>query len=764
MRLWTTDGKEVALPKDLQKETDDKKEMASPSSDGRLMTARCDSPSAKPSMPGVGMRGECTTSYRGSVHSLSNDGEWVLTSADTVAYLEGGKAVHTFDQGQGVDFMALSDDDALLLTGSLQDDIVHLWDVKSGSELCRMVIMKSGTWVVFDKYGQFDTDDIEGIHGLNWIMPTDRMRPLPLEIFMRDYFTPGLLSQQIEGKAPTVGPVSAHDTITPHVIIDKITLEASRKSVTLRLALSLNRSDGEGSVLDLHVFRDGKLVARIPEDGGALDAHLDHGYVTVSNIQVPTKAPNEKVEFSAYAFNKEHIKGETTKRSFEISEVIPPQKPTAYILTFGVNVFEDPAWNLRFAANDARQMSSVLYDSLAKTTQFGKIIRIPFVADTEHRSGELPATKKGIQAALAELSGKSISSGSELKDKQLNRAAPEDLVVIHIATHGYTDEDGVFYMLPSDIGSHVGSTLSSELKAASISSNDLTSWLMGVDASEIILILDTCQAAAVAGQDFKPGPMGDRGFGQLVYDKRIRLLVGSQADSVALEVDRLQHGLLSYALVRDGLGRERADFDPKDNSITISEWLQYGISDVIRIQGLINAGQSLSQTPGGEEEFTVKRATIFGTQTGSGQSLTQRPILFDFGKTEGPVVWGQPFFDPSSVRKGSDPRMTEFQAAADVPDPIASAAALKRFIVKQKPGGATAAAWTLVVGNLLKGEAASVELISACRLALAHLALVGDSGTAAKVVASVADELQRRHDFPEVLAEFRAISDRIKGR
>jgi len=42
------------------------------------------------------------------------------------------------------------------------------------------------------------------------------------------------------------------------------------------------------------------------------------------------------------------------------------------------------------------------------------------------------------------------------------------------------------------------------------------------------MILDTCHAGAATGKEFRPGPLGDPGFGQLSYDKAMRILVASQ--------------------------------------------------------------------------------------------------------------------------------------------------------------------------------------------------------------------------------------------
>jgi hypothetical protein len=86
-----------------------------------------------------------------------------------------------------------------------------------------------------------------------------------------------------------------------------------------------------------------------------------------------------------------------------------------------------------------------------------------------------------------------------------------------------------------------------------------------MDAGEMVMILDACYSAAVVeSADFKPGPMGSRGLGQLAYDKRIRVLAASQAKQPAGEAGRLGMGYLSYALTKSGLEGNDADWQPKD--------------------------------------------------------------------------------------------------------------------------------------------------------------------------------------------------------
>jgi len=105
-------------------------------------------------------------------------------------------------------------------------------------------------------------------------------------------------------------------------------------------------------------------------------------------------------------------------------------------------------------------------------------------------------------------------------------------------------------LFPADSGK-AGTGISDQKKANLISSEELSLWLKDVDAGDMVMIVDACHAAAaVEGDEFKPGPMGSRGLGQLSYDKGMRILTATQAANVAIESGSLGHGLLTYALVK----------------------------------------------------------------------------------------------------------------------------------------------------------------------------------------------------------------------
>lgn len=69
--------------------------------------------------------------------------------------------------------------------------------------------------------------------------------------------------------------------------------------------------------------------------------------------------------------------------------------------------------------------------------------------------------------------------------------------------------------------------------------------------------------------------MNSKGLAQRAYDKGMYILAASQSDQAAAELGKLGHGLLTYALVEEGLKQGKADFSPKDGRILLREWLDF---------------------------------------------------------------------------------------------------------------------------------------------------------------------------------------------
>lgn len=157
-------------------------------------------------------------------------------------------------------------------------------------------------------------------------------------------------------------------------------------------------------------------------------------------------------------------------------------------------------------------------------------------------------------------------------------------------------------------------------------------WLRDVDAGDLVLVIDACHAAAVTGKEFKPGPMGSRGMGQLAYDKGMRILAATQPDTTAAEVDdlnqkrKIQHGLLTYALVQDGLVNHLAD-NNKDKVILLPEWLEYGVTGVPKLYDEAAKSQKASADQASAPGWQRGANKVRFISRGEGDTSTQQPSL-----------------------------------------------------------------------------------------------------------------------------------------
>ncbi len=523
--------------------------------------------------------------------------------------------------------------EALIIQGlaaAIDGNTVVLRDPASGDWKARLVSFNDGRWAVIDPDGRFDVADLEDMPHLHWVMPDDPLTPLPIEIFMRDYYEPQLLSRILNGEQfKPVRPLTDLKRVQPEVKITAIAPDADAGYVTVSVeAAGVSRAYGSRgtpivtAVHDLRLFRNGQLVGqaegKLAEAGAA-------PFARQFRVRLPAgKAP---LTFTAYAFNDDRVKTATAQQNYTPPAAIVAAKPRAYLITVGVNRHDNPAWNLRYAANDARQIGQSLASRLAGKN-YESVVNVALISDGEATSF---ATKANVKAVLDVLAGRnaepavvSAIPGAE----QLRRANPDDLVLISFSGHGYGD-GGLFYLVPADTGAGSDQTITAELTAHAISSDELSAWLRDVDAADLAMIVDACHSAASVGESFKPGPMGSRGLGQLAFDKGMRILAASQADDVALESDLIRQGLLSFSLVQDGLDGKLADHQPKDQTITLAEWLSYGVSRVPSLADEVKRGQLVSS------RGTVRR--VVGESIKAKRAI-QQPSLFDFTKGRRDVV------------------------------------------------------------------------------------------------------------------------------
>jgi len=518
-------------------------------------------------------------------------------------------------------------------------------ETKQGAEICSLVLLdKQGAWVAVAPDGRFDTNmDLSNVVGAHWIVSGKSFDPLPLEIFMRDYYEPRLLPRLLaNAEMPTLPPLIELNRIQPEVKILQLRRGKSSDEVLVEVqALGLeDKSQTNGktktAVYDLRLFRNGQLVGQWPTPAHGAAGPQDpeawrHASLVLATkhvfpVKLATKDLGRAVVFTAYAFNEDRVKSETASASYTVPQDVPVRKAKAYVITIGVNGYENAKRNLEFAVKDAEDMASALH-----SIKDYEVVAVSLVSESPIVTGSANrATKANTRAVLGLLAGRPDRTGLSgvANAEKLGKATPDDLMILSFSGHGYTERDGAFYLLPSDSGAENGVT--EETLKKFISSEELSEWLRDVDAGQMAMIIDACHSAAsVEGEGFKPGPMGDRGLGQLAYDKGMRILAASQADDVALEIQNLHHGLLTYALVMDGLkpgegegGKLKADLNG-DGVVTLEEWLKYGEQRTPSLYEDAKAGKVKLLS----RDSTVNPAFIDETL-----KRAQTPALFDFHK------------------------------------------------------------------------------------------------------------------------------------
>jgi len=551
----------------------------------------------------------------------------------------------------------------------------------SGGEVGRFVFGDGGQWLFTDGKGRFDTYDPEAKASAYWVMRDDPMHALDPELFMRDYFEPRLLPRLMECKLeearrPTacqevfapIRPVSSLNRARPTVEFAGIDRQpGAGDTVTVRLRVSgaqeLRLQPGtserrNSGAFDVHLRLNGQLVARRPVAKGLVTPPDDREGtawrdrsrvvsgtgtedVSIPGIKLPHTERATQLVFSAYAFNEDRVKGPTSEFKYPAPAKGAPKR-RAFVVAIGSSAYEDKRMDLRFPAADARALLDSVIPALRSTRRFAEVDVIPISLTSEwnEASGQrrvlkAETTKERIRQVLEAISG----TGRDPKVPA--PSSPDDTVIILFSGHGLNHAQE-FYLVPYDSGEKLpdrGADRPVLDLSKQISSAELAHWLRDLVAEEIVLVIDACHSSAsVESADFKPGPMGARGLGQLAYDKGMRVLASTRPNDLAWESKEKGQGLLSYALLQEGLVLRKADRLPSNGVITFSEWLQYAVDRVPSLYGEAWKGIGSSDARLVSFDSSDRRSrevTVDGKRV---QAKSQQPSLFNYRRREDAVL------------------------------------------------------------------------------------------------------------------------------
>jgi WD40 repeat protein len=525
--------------------------------------------------------------------------------------------------------------DGRLLASAGEDGSIFLWDTNTGEHLLTLVSLDDGgEWIVVTPEGLFDGTPTSW-NQILWRYNQDTFNVAPIEWFFNEFYYPGLLADIFAGKRPHVAQdVSKKDRRQP---IMKLSIAGEQPSVgsiatrTVKVKIEVtdaaaDKDHPQGSgARDLRLFRNGSLIK--VRHGDVLKGQ---GSTTIEEEITVIAGQNQ---LTAYAFNKDNVKSEDAKLSLTGADSLK-RAGTAWIIAVGVNEYANAQYNLKYAVADAQSFAEEVRLRQTQVGRFDRVEVIPLLNEN--------ATKANILSALKRLAGAAEPPSPKAGPlDRVKRAEPEDAVIIYFAGHG-TAQGQRFYLIPHDLGyaGDRGELNEGGLKAIlshSISDLELEESVEGLAAGSLLMVIDACNSGqALEAEEKRRGPMNSKGLAQLAYEKGMYILTAAQSYQAALEAAQLGHGLLTYALVEEGLKTALADNEPKDGLLSAREWLDFATERVPLMQEeKMKQGRSL----GLEIAFTEGEQKIADPDKRS----VQRPRVFYRREMEtDPLVMAKP--------------------------------------------------------------------------------------------------------------------------
>ena len=475
----------------------------------------------------------------------------------------------------------------LVALGSNNDK--YIWNAATGEKLATLVNLggtlnnRGSDWLVITPDGLFDGSPAAWRQIL-WQFGGNTFDVTPAETFFNEFYYPGLLAEVMAGKTPRAPKnISLLDRRQPQLTLmtkngQVGAVNTSERNLTVKIEVAEKPTDkdhqaGSGA-RDLRLFRNGSLVK--VWRGDILKGQ------TATTLEADIAIVAGENRFAAYAFNRDNVKSKDA--TLNITGADSLRRPgTAYVLAIGVNAYSNSQYNLKYAVADAAAFGEEVQREQQQIAKY-EHIEVASLLDDQ-------ATKVNILRALSRLAGtqEALPANAPASLEKLKATQPEDAVFIYFAGHG-TAQGQRFYLLPHDLGYRGERT---RLDAAGlqnilehgISDEELERAVEGIDADKLLMVIDACNSGqALEAEEKRRGPMNSKGLAQLAYEKGMYILTAAQSYQAAQETSQLGHGLLTYALIEEGLKATAADNDPKDGEVGVREWFNYASTRVPNMQ------------------------------------------------------------------------------------------------------------------------------------------------------------------------------------
>lgn len=511
---------------------------------------------------------------------LSSDNRYLATSKSQehtieIFDLQQNKLVKTLSGHQALVRKLVFDAKGQHLFSCSKDGTIKIWDWQNAKEVMSLVTSAEGNYV-FNTMDNYYYSNQSEQTAINFLINS---KVFPFEQFDLQLNRPDIILERL-GVA-TNAPIAAYKkaylkrldkmgfspqevrldfTSIPTITIRQSLVEDYTKNENYTFEVVAN--GGKEFIKQLNVF-----VNDVPIYGRKGLDYSDKKLVTI-NEKIELTLSNSRNKIQISATNKSGVA--SLKETFYINYQGIPKKTNLYLLTFGVNQY-DNAPNLDFSEKDAKNIQQLFQE---RSTYFDKVYQYPLL-------------------------GKDFSKEAILKlRKTLEKTKVDDQILIFYAGHGFLDKENDFFLTCKNTNFNTP-------EETGVSYETLENLLDGIPARQKLVLIDACHSGEIdedytakiqtanANQKTNVKFKSTRDTGQrspqigmnnsfdLMKELFVDLRRGTGATVIAAargvelagESSLLENGFFTHAII-NGLKEGEADLN-QDGKITVSELKTY---------------------------------------------------------------------------------------------------------------------------------------------------------------------------------------------